>query len=376
MSFLAIISLISLYLIWRAALPLGTGKKSRWALAALFVGLLLHYPVIASFRGSLASPEAPREIMLPLAVGFMSLLLLAIFLLLRDVLGCLLWLVCRKQGRALLGSRPLLLSLTTACLLLASYGVWQAVKVPDVKRIEIALPGLPAEFDGYRIAHLTDLHISRLLDGRRTANVVARANALDADAIVISGDLIDGSVQARRNDYPALAALSARDGVFASPGNHEYYSGYQAWMQVFTQMGIHMLPNRHAVLRRGKAELVIAGVTDQVAQGRGLPAPDLAAALAGVSADASIILLEHRPGNAQGNRQAGVDLQLSGHTHGGHVLGLHWLVARFNNGFVSGLYLLDGMKLYVGNGAGLWPGFAIRLGKPAEITEITLRTSP
>lgn len=376
MRFLIITSLLSLYLVWRVAFPLGKTTAARWALSALLVGLILHYPIIASFWGSLASPEVPREILLTLAVGFMSLLLLALVLLVRDMLGVLVWLVCKNPGRALLGSRRLLQGLMVICLLLASYGVWQAVKVPAVKRIEIALPGLPAEFDGYRITHLTDLHVSRLLDGPRTAQVVARANDLAADAIVISGDLVDGSVEARRNDYPALAALSARDGVFASPGNHEYYSGYQAWMAVFAQIGIQMLPNRHVVLRRGNAELVIAGVTDPAAHDRRQPQPDLAAALAGVSPDASIILLDHRPGNAPHNRKAGVDLQLSGHTHGGHIYGLHWLVARFNNGFVSGLYQQDGMQLYVGNGAGLWPGFAIRLGKPAEITEITLRASP
>lgn len=376
MRFLVITSLISLYLIWRAAWPLGSSRKVRWAIAALLVGLILHYPFIAYFWGSFASPEVPREILLSLAAGFMTLLLLATFLLLRDIAGGLVWLVSRDKGRALLANRRIVQGLAVLCLSLAGYGVWQAIKVPDIKRIEITLPGLPVAFDGYRITHLTDLHVSRLLDGARTAKVVARANSLNADAIMISGDLIDGSVEARSNDYPALAVLSAPDGVFASPGNHEYYSGYRAWMQVFAQMGMRMLANQHAVLRRGDAELIIAGVTDPAAYRSGQPQPDLAAALAGVSPDASIILLDHRPGNAAYNRQAGVDLQLSGHTHGGHILGLHWLVARFNNGYVSGLYPLESMQLYVGNGAGLWPGFAIRLGKPAEITEITLRTSP
>ncbi|MNV32290.1 putative metallophosphoesterase [compost metagenome] len=119
--------------------------------------------------------------------------------------------------------------------------------------------------------------------------------------------------------------------------------------------------------------MTIAGVTDPVAARYGLPMPDLTAALAGADPQAPVILLDHRPVEARANAAKGVALQLSGHTHGGHILGMDQLVKRANGGFVSGRYEVDGMTLYVSNGAGLWPGFAARIGVPSEITLITLR---
>jgi predicted MPP superfamily phosphohydrolase len=114
-------------------------------------------------------------------------------------------------------------------------------------------------------------------------------------------------------------------------------------------------------------------VTDHSAAHFGAPAPDLATALAGVPADAPVILLDHQPMFAKRAADRDVALQLSGHTHGGMVVGLDRLVARANNGFVSGWYRVGDMQLYVNNGTGLWPGFALRLGTPAELTRITLR---
>lgn len=122
---------------------------------------------------------------------------------------------------------------------------------------------------------------------------------------------------------------------------------------------------------------MLAGVNDSpVAERFGFPGADLAQARQGAPADAPVILLEHRPGNAAASARAGVALQLSGHTHGGLIAGVDRLIARANGGFVSGLYEVGAMRLYVSNGTGLWPGFAVRLGKPSELTIITLRAAP
>jgi predicted MPP superfamily phosphohydrolase len=134
-----------------------------------------------------------------------------------------------------------------------------------------------------------------------------------------------------------------------------------------------VLPNDHAVLTRDGGSLVLAGVTDLSATRTRHQAPDLSAALAGAPSDAPIVLLDHQPRNAAQAAARGVALQLSGHTHGGMILGLDRLVARANNGFVSGQYTVGGMTLYVNNGTALWPGFALRLGRPSELTRITLR---
>jgi predicted MPP superfamily phosphohydrolase len=260
-----------------------------------------------------------------------------------------------------------------AAALLAAIGVHQAVRVPPVKDIEIRIPGLAPEFDGYTMLQLTDLHISRLFPAPWARAVVERANALGASLIVITGDLIDGSLASRRADIEPLRDLRAADGVYVIPGNHEYFFDYQAWMAYFAATGMRVLENGHAVLERDGGRLVLAGVTDLSASHSGHLAPDLAAALKGAPKAAPVILLDHQPREARQAAEFGVALQLSGHTHGGMVLGLDRLAARANSGYVSGRYDVDGMTLYVNNGTGLWPGFALRLGRPSELTRITLR---
>ena len=257
--------------------------------------------------------------------------------------------------------------------LLAGGGVWNAVGVPPVKDIEITVPGLPPRFNGYRLVQLTDLHISRLFPAAWTRRVVDRANGAGADLIVVTGDFIDGSVAMRRDDVEPLRDLRAPDGVYAIPGNHEYFFDYHEWMGHLGSLGMHMLPNAHAVLERGDGRLVLAGVTDVSAPTVGQPGPDLNAALAGAPRDVPVLLLDHQPREARRAAARGVALQLSGHTHGGMIRVLDRLVAPANGGFVSGRYEIDGMTLYVSNGTALWPGFALRLGRPSELTRITLR---
>lgn len=256
----------------------------------------------------------------------------------------------------------------------AAIGVAGATRVPPLKDVEIAIRNLPAAFDGYRLLHLTDLHISRLFPRKWARAMVDRANGLGADLIVVTGDFIDGSVAMRRADVEPLRDLHAPDGIYAIPGNHEYFFDYQAWMDHLAAMGFRMLLNAHAVLHRGSAQLVLAGVTDRSAPSFGQAGPDVAAALAGAPAGVPVVMLDHQPKEARRAAAHGVALQLSGHTHGGMIRGLDRLVARGNGGFVSGRYDVDGMTLYVSNGTALWPGFAIRLGRPSELTRITLRS--
>lgn len=156
-------------------------------------------------------------------------------------------------------------------------------------------------------------------------------------------------------------------------GNHEYIFGYSMWMAHFAALGLLSLENRHIVLDRDGSKLVFAGITDRASRRTGHPVRDLAAVLEGVPLDAPVILLDHQPSDARYAAKLGVALQLSGHTHGGLILGIDRLAARANAGFVSGRYEVDGMTLYVNNGTALWPGFALRLGRPSELTRITLR---
>ena len=289
--------------------------------------------------------------------------------LLADVALLALWLASGRNAAMALEIRYVM---AAAAMLLAWVGVYNATRVPSLKDVRIDIAGLPPQFDGYTLVQLTDLHISRLFPAGWTRAVVDRTKALDVDLIVITGDVIDGSLAMRRADVEPLRDLRARDGVFMSPGNHEYFLGYQEWMRHFAEMGMHILANDQVVLRRQGGNLILVGVTDRTAPATGMSPPDLAAALAGAPAGAPILLLDHQPGPAHTAAACGVSLQLSGHTHGGMIPGLDRLVAMGNKGFVSGRYMVDGMTLYVNNGTGIWPGFAMRLGRPAELTRITL----
>ena len=368
-----ITAIIALYVIWRFVRPLSVGRAGKIGLGVLLLLIAEHHLVTRTFFGSMASPEVPGQVLVVLGWAFASLILLALLLLIRDLLGIVVWALRGRTGRVLLGGSRLGIALGLISTGLSAVGVWQAIRVPDVKTMEIVLPRLPAELDGLRIVQLTDLHASRLLQAPWLQAVVNKTNALKPDLILITGDLVDGSPRARVDDVQPLKDLRARYGVFAIPGNHEYYVDYVHWLPAFEHLGLHMLLNEHVLITHNGRDLVLAGVTDKAAQPFKLPEPDIIKALKGAPAGDPVILLSHRPGGALLNAGQGVDLQLSGHTHGGQILGPHLIAKWANEGFVSGLYAVAGMQLYVSNGTGLWNGFPVRLGRPSEITEIVLR---
>lgn len=321
--------------------------------------------------GSVFSPEFPRPLVIIFNWAFGAIVFLAVLQLLIDV-ATLLVLPFHGAVHVPDGIRYAMAAIAG---LTAAFGVAQAARVPPLTDVAIVIAGLPRQFDGYSILQLTDLHISRLFPAAWTRAVVARSNALGVDLIAITGDLIDGPLAARRADVAPLQDLRAVDGVYVIPGNHEYFFDYRTWMDHYAAMGMRVLENRHVVLQRDGAQLVLAGVTDRSARGAGEPVHDLAAAVAGAPRGSPVILLDHQPGGARHAAAMGVAVQLSGHTHGGMVAGLDRLVARGNGGFVSGRYEVGAMTLYVNNGTALWPGFALRLGRPSELTRITLRTA-
>lgn len=350
--------------------PLPLPLPVKLAVGAVLLVASQYHLVCRLSSGSVLSPEFPRPLVIAFNVLFGTVVFLAVFQIALDIgalaIGLLLW-------REPVIAPELRYAIGILALLLSAYGVGQAVRQPPLKTIDLVIKGLPQEFDGYRLLQLTDLHISRLFTGAWAEAIVKRANALDVDLTVITGDFIDGTLDARRKDVAPLANLRARDGVFAIPGNHEYYFGYEDWMRHHAGTGITMLLNKHAVVERNGGQMVVAGVTDHAAVGSPMPDPDLAAALDGAPQRTPVILLDHQPRQARKAASAGIALQLSGHTHGGMVRGIDIMVARGNNGFVSGLYDVDGMHLYVNNGTALWPGFALRIGRPAELTVFTLR---
>lgn len=255
---------------------------------------------------------------------------------------------------------------------LSAWGVWSGVRVPDVVETEIGFECLPPELDGYRIVQLTDLHASSAAEAWRTRAIVERANALDADLVCLTGDYAD-CPSSRSDRLEPLVGLKAKDGVWAVTGNHEYYRDREGWREWFARKGFRFLENECAFPR---PNLALGGVPDETAETFGETPPDPAVAFASATNGEFRILLSHRPLRARENFAATrFNLQLSGHTHGGIMPILSWLVTRHNNGYVRGKYEFSWRDhtLYVSPGCGQWAGFPVRFFDPAEITVVTLR---
>lgn len=350
-------------------LPIAPPVKTPVAIALLLVSQ--HHLITKVLTGTMFSPEIPRVAMISVNVAFGAILVLAVIQL---VVDCLLLLICAIKRRRVRVAGPVRPIAIAIALTVAAFGVSQALRIPDLKEIELPVAGLPASFDGYRIVQLTDLHLSHLFQADWTRDVVNATNAAGADMIVVTGDLIDGTIEARREDIQPLSALASPDGVWVVPGNHEYYFGHRDWMEHFKRLGMRGLENEHTLIVKDGASITLAGVTDLSATEFGQEGPNVKRAIAGAPPENVVVLLDHQPRYARDAADLGVDVQLSGHTHGGMIFGFNQLIAKFNNGFVPGRYQVGKMALYVSNGTALWIGFALRLGVPSELTVIRLRS--
>lgn len=247
-----------------------------------------------------------------------------------------------------------------------------AARRPKVRRVEVPLPGLPEALDGFTLLQLTDVHIGETLSRGFAETLTRRANALEADAIVITGDLADGTPKRLRGEVAPLAGLRARHGVFYVTGNHEYYHGGPAWEAEGARLGFTVLHNEHRVLGEGAGRLVLAGVTD--VEGANFArdhAPDVDAAFRDAPTGVTRILLAHQPRFAA--RAAGHDvaLMLSGHTHGGQIFPFMFFV-KLQQPVIRGLRRLSGVLTYTSNGTGYW-GPPFRVGARGELTLVVLR---
>ncbi len=316
-------------------------------------------------------------------LGFFSLLLT--FVVIRDLCWLAIWLVAKAQAR--FGStdpkpvdperrRALLRSLNFGKLagsgLLLGYGLYEARTLPAVRSIEVPIKGLTPALDGFRIVQLTDLHVGPTIRGGYVAEVVELANGLKPDLVAITGDLVDGSVDALRDHVAPLKALRSTHGSYFVTGNHEYYSGVLSWVEHLTSLGMSVLINSHQLVEHEGGKLLVGGVTDIRAGGRVAGhETDPRRAIAGAPASDLKLMLAHQPRSVFGAAAAGFDLQLSGHTHGGQFVPWNWVVHLLQP-YVAGLHRHDSMWIYVSRGTGYW-GPPLRIGAPSEITLIRLR---
>ena len=251
-----------------------------------------------------------------------------------------------------------------------AYGAFEAA-TPSVTQLEVASPELPAEFDGVRVALVTDVHSGAVRSAAFTQQVVDLVNGQRPDLVVGAGDLVDGDAARYAPEIAPLADLEAPLGVYATTGNHEMFRDTANWVRAFEGVGLTMLQNAAVPLERDGATITLAGVHD--ATGEGEWAPDYAAALDGTEAGAYTLLAAHQPLQALDVEGRGVDLQLSGHTHGGQMWPINYLVP-LQQPMLEGRATVAGTTVVTSRGAGAW-GPAIRVAAPPEVPIITLRRS-
>ncbi|MFE9193115.1 metallophosphoesterase [Micromonospora sp. NPDC007208] len=257
---------------------------------------------------------------------------------------------------------------------ITGYGIRTALGPPQLDRVRIPLAKLPRSMDGLRIATVSDIHLGPLRGRAHTERIVAAINRLDADIVAVVGDLVDGSVAELGSAAAPLRDLRSRYGSFFVTGNHEYYSGVEEWVQEVDRLGLRVLQNRRQEIQARGGVLDLAGVNDLTGAGTGLAAgPDFAAALGDRDPSRPVVLLAHQPLAAKEAARYGVDLQLSGHTHGGQMVPFN-LAVGLEQPVVSGLGEVDGTKVYVTNGAGFW-GPPVRVGAEPQISLVELRSA-
>jgi uncharacterized protein len=269
-----------------------------------------------------------------------------------------------------LNARAVSLTILYATGALSVIGLLQA-RWPRVRRVQIPVENLPPELDGYRIVQWSDVHIGPTIQRGFVQCLVDRTNALNPDAVAITGDFVDSALEQSHRHIEPLRELRTRDGAFYVTGNHEYYWRASEWIPALQSAGLDFLKNEHRVIRRGDARLVIAGVTDPV--GRSTHQQDPDKALANAPANAVKVLLSHRPQTAADADRLGVHLQLSGHTHGGQFFPFNLVIKRFQP-IVAGLHKVGKTWLYVNRGTGYW-GPPTRLAVGGEITVVELRAA-
>ncbi|MGY1855692.1 metallophosphoesterase [Modestobacter sp. SYSU DS0290] len=276
-------------------------------------------------------------------------------------------------SRRLFLARSLAVGAGAVALGTAGTGVVLANSAPVVRRVPITIPRLDPALAGLRIVTFSDGHLSSTYGGRRFERVVETVNAQRPDVVAIVGDLVDGEVAELREDVTPLADLVSEQGVFFVTGNHEYFVDTAAWLRHLPTLGVEVLRNERVELRRGGAAVDLAGIDDRTAAGSGLPGhgADLDAALDGRDDDRPVVLMAHQPVQVEQARAAGVDLQLSGHTHGGQLWPFDYAVL-LDQPAVEGWSRQGDTQLYVTAGAGYW-GPPMRVGARPEVTVIELQ---
>jgi predicted MPP superfamily phosphohydrolase len=363
------------YYIW-ARLIRDTGMENPWRLILTLLLVLLGFMIPT---GLIFTRIGPRWLLGPtmwvvytwLGMAFFLNVLLGLADLAKLLVVTLPQLV---QGQPPDPSRRQFLALISGGIVMAAnlgmsvVGLFGATaEAIQVKKVKVGLAQLSQSLEGYRIVQISDIHVGPTIGKDFIATIVREVNALEPDLVAITGDLVDGTLTQLKGDVEPLAELKAKDGVFFVTGNHEYYVGdVDEWLAWLSSIGIKPLRNERVAIRDG---FDLAGTDDISARG-GNHRQDIPKALAGRQADRPVVLMAHNPRSFPEAAGLGVDLQLSGHTHGGQIYPFNYIVGLFEP-YLAGLYQRGASQIYVSRGTGYW-GPPMRLGAPAEITQIEL----
>ena len=349
---------------------------SPWRQVATLALVLLALSIPASM---MAWRTLPRNIAIPLSwVGYvwMGSMFLLLVLLWGGELARWSWVKYASIASINGGRREFLAQLLAGGagafgLALSGWGVWSAIRPVEVKRVAVRLKKLPGSLNGLRLVQLSDMHVGLTIGRDFVEDVVRKVNALEPDIVAITGDLIDGSVADLGPAVAPLGEIRAKLGTYFVTGNHEYYSGADSWLAFLQSIGIKALRNERVELLVNGETMHLAGVDDwtahQFGNGHG---SDMERAMQGRDTSKPVVLLAHQPVHFDEARAHGVDLQISGHTHGGQIFPFGFLT-RLAQPFVSGLHRRGDSQIYVSSGTGYW-GPPMRIAAPAEITLIEL----
>ena len=274
------------------------------------------------------------------------------------------------------GRRQLLMNTVNLAIIgvagtMTAYGIYEARRRPALITVDIPIPNLHPDLEGFRIVQLTDIHAGLTIRKGFVETIAEMTEELKGDLIAFTGDLVDGTVPHLRDDVSPMASLKAPHGKFFVTGNHEYYSGAEAWVEEADRLGYTVLNNEHRLIQRGTSRVLLAGVTDSTG-GQFLPghASDPRKAVENAPTADVKILLAHQPKSLYQALPFGFDLQISGHTHGGQFFPWN-LLATVGQPYVSGLHRHEKTWVYVSRGTGYW-GPPVRLASRSEITVLRL----
>jgi predicted MPP superfamily phosphohydrolase len=368
-------TVIHLYL-WQR-LVRDTARSRRWRRIGGFAVLGAAVVMVATLFGEPSLPGPVAWLSAPGYVWLGVMFYLWVSLLVLELPVLAVRLSARRGSapdpeRRLLLRRGAAIAAGLAAVGVSGYGMSRAYGPPKVTRLAVPLARLDPRADGLRVAVIADIHVGPLYGAGQVERVVEIVNRLDADLVTVVGDMVSSEVGKVRESAAPLRGLRSRYGSFFVTGNHEYYNGYEEWIEAAEELGLRVLRNQRVEIAHRGGAIDLAGVNDLEGTRYDDP-PDYAAALDDRDPSRPVLLMAHQPVQVHEAAAYGVDLQVSGHTHGGQLYPFDFMV-RADQPVVSGLAEVDGTLVYVTNGAGFW-GPPIRVGADPDITLLELRSA-